>query len=125
MFYSHQIMGKFRPLQDWVILKPLVKKGAPRERGGILLPDKVEDYGRCEVVAIGAGRLPYHDGVYGSRVIPTELKVGEQVFIQRFVEGEFRFQLNGETVFAIRERHLNVTIEPEVDSRSKKGKKRA
>lgn len=112
MFHAHNIEGAFRPLQDWVILAPIKEDPKNRKRGGILLPDRVEDYGRCRVVAVGAGHQPYDgkNGSYKPALIRTELKVGEFVYIQKFVEGEMKFVLNGETVFAIRERHLNVTI---------------
>lgn len=110
MFHAHQIKGTLRPLQDWVILAPV--KEPVRKRGGIVLPDRVEDYGRCRVVAVGPGFLPYDgkNGTYKSALIRTELKPGQFVYIQKFVEGEMKFVLNGENVYAIRERHLNVTI---------------
>ncbi len=109
MFHAHEIKGTIRPLQDWVILKPI--KEAVRKRGGIVLPERTEDYGRCEVVAVGPGYRTYRDGVYGTALIPTELKVGEFVFLQKFVEGEMRFNLNGDKCFAVRERHLSLTVE--------------
>lgn len=106
MFQSHNITGKFRPLQDWVILKPVREK----QKGAIHLPDNMvtAEYGRCPVVAVGPR---------------CQLKVGEVVFIQKFVEGEFKFELNGEMVYAIRERHINVTIEepPQKPSGPRKG----
>jgi co-chaperonin GroES (HSP10) len=115
MFHSHKINGQFRPLQDWVILKPVKEK--ERVRSGVVLPERVEDYGRCEVVAVGPGTrtsLGY--------LIPTELKVGQFVYIQKFVEGEMKFTLNGALVYAIRERHLNCTIEDVLDRPPRKSK---
>lgn len=109
MFHAHEIKGEFRPLQDWVILAPVKEK--ERKRGGVVLPDRVEDYGRCRVVAAGPGFRSYKDGVYGP-LFPSELKPGEFVYVQKFVEGELKFRLNGEDVYAIRERHLNVKIDP-------------
>lgn len=104
MFHSLQIKGTFRPLQDWVILKPIAEP--VRKRGGIVLPDNVKDYGRCEVMAVGPGtRGPYGD------LKATELKPGQFVYLQKFVDGECSFVLNGERVFAMRERHANCTIE--------------
>lgn len=108
MFHAHEIKGEVRPLQDWVILAPVKEK--ERIRNGVLLPDRVEDYGRCRVVAVGPGFRPYRDGVYGP-LFPSDLKPGMFVYVQKFVEGEMRFVLNGEPVYCIRERHLNVTIE--------------
>ncbi len=110
MFHAHEIKGEFRPLQDWVILAPEKEDPKTRERGGIVLPERVEDYRRCRVVAVGPGFRSYANGTYGP-LFPSELKPGEFVFLQKFVEGELRFVLNGETVFGIRERHLNVKIE--------------
>lgn len=109
MINATQIRATFRPLHDWVVLKPIEEK--ERLRGGILLPSRVEDYGRCEVVAVGPGLRPCRDGVFYGPLVPTELKVGQFVFIQKFVEGELKFELNGEKVYLIRERHLNVTID--------------
>lgn len=109
MFYSFKITGKFRPLQDWVILRPIKEKA--KDRGGIELPDNLAVYGRCEVMAVGPGRRPYRDGIYGPNILPTELKPGQFVFIQKFVEGEMKFNLNGQDVYALRERTLNLTIE--------------
>ena len=103
MHQSHEIKGNFRPIQDWVILAPVKEK--ERKRGGILLPDSIQDYGRCRVVAVGPGTR----GIFGA-LKATELKPGKFVFIQKFVEGECKFKLNGEEVYAIRERHLNCTI---------------
>ena len=126
MFHSHEITCKaFRPLQDWVILKPLPEK--ERVRGGVLLPDNVQDYIGHEIVAIGPGRLKYDgaNALYGDVLIPTELKVGEYVYLQKFCEGEFQFVLNGEKVFAIRERHLNLTLDPSAVDKPKKKLKKA
>jgi co-chaperonin GroES (HSP10) len=110
MFHAHEIKGEFRPLQDWVILAPVKEDPKTRKRGGVILPEWVEDYGRCRVVAVGPGFRSYANGVYGP-LFPSELKPGQFVYIQKFVEGELRFRLNGEDVYAIRERHINVTIE--------------
>ena len=108
MFQSLQIKGTIRPLQDWLILRPL--KEPAKTKGGILLPENARDYGRCPVVAAGP---------------KCELKVGDVVFIQKFVEGEFKFELNGVPVYALRERHCNVTIDDAKPSRpSKAGKKK-
>jgi co-chaperonin GroES (HSP10) len=120
MFHSHEIKGEIRPLQDWVILRPVREK--ERVRGGILLPDRVEDYGRCEVMAVGPGYRPYMFGLYRPGFVPTEVKVGEFIYIQRFVEGEFKFKLNGDMVYAIRERHLNLVLDPDPVRKSRKSK---
>ena len=92
MFANLQLKGTFKPLQDWVILRPIREK----KKGSLYLPDAVHEYGRCPVVAVGP---------------LCSLKVGEVVYIQRFVDGEFKFELNGEMVYGIREKHLNVVIE--------------
>lgn len=102
MFASQRITGKFVPLQDWIILKPQ----KVTEKEGILLPNSAHEYGACEVMAVGLGRRI----ATGERV-PCDLKVGDQVFIQKFVDGEMKFLLNGDSVYAIRERYLNLTID--------------
>lgn len=94
MFHSHQIKGRIVPVQDYLILRPVREKEI---RKGILLPDNVENYGHCPVVAAGP---------------KCQLKKGDTVYIQKFVEGELKFELNGKTVYAIRERHVNVAINP-------------
>lgn len=109
MHHSHEIKGALRPLQDWVVLRPV--KEPERVRGGIVLPDKVEDFGRCEVMAVGPGYRPNSHGIYSSAFIPTELKVGQFVYVQKFVDGELRIKLNGDACYLIRERHLSLTVE--------------
>lgn len=109
MFHSHEIKGDFRPIQDWVILAPEKPKAA--KKGEIVRPDiAAREYGPCRVVAVGPGFRAYRDGVYGP-LFPSELKPGMRVWIQRFVEGELKFRLNGEEVYAIRERHLNLVVD--------------
>lgn len=105
MFHSHNVKGTFRPLQDFVILRP-VPEATIKEKGGIHLPSTAHEYGRCEVMAVGPG-VRTSIGV----LVPCEIKVGEFVYIQKFVEGEMAFHLNGQKVYAIRERHINVMIE--------------
>ena len=104
MLYAHDIKCKrFTPLQDWVILERL-----PDDKDGdILIPEKarLHMYGKCKVTAVGPGCRTAH-GV----LVPCDLKVGDTVGLQRFVEGEFTFVLNGKKVFCCRERHLNVTV---------------
>ncbi len=104
------IRGTFRAIQDWIILKPIKPKKRERVENGVLIPDRIEDYGPCLVVAAGPGfRHCSKDGVYGP-LQPTELKEGDTVWIQKFVEGEMKFALNGEMVYAIRERHVNCKL---------------
>lgn len=113
MHQSQEVIGSVRPLQDYVLLKPV--KEEEKIRGGILLPQNIMDYGRCEVVAVGRGVVTSM-GV----LVPNELKVGDFVYIQKFADGDLQFRLNGERVFCIRERHLNCAI----DAPPKKGKKK-
>lgn len=108
MFNTTDIKGAFTPLQDWVILKRVKEEvDKTKKVGGILLPDssyeKQAKYGKCLVVAVGKGRTT----ILGV-LIPCEVKQGDVVMLQGFVEGEYKFRLNGEDVYAIRERHLNV-----------------
>jgi chaperonin GroES len=93
MFGAQQFTGTLRPMQDWLILRPI--KEAKTTLGGIELPDTARQYGRCPVVAAGPDCL---------------LKKRQVVWIQNFVEGEFRFELNGQMVYAIRERHVNCIV---------------
>jgi chaperonin GroES len=90
MLGSNVIEGVFRPMQDWLLLAP--QKQADT-RDGIHIPDSAQEFGPCPVRAAGPD---------------CGLKVGDVVWIQRFVEGEFKFVLNGESVYAIREKHVNV-----------------
>ena len=92
MFNSHEIKGALAPVQDYLVLRPILED---EKVGGLFRPDNARAYGRCPVVAAGP---------------KCELKKGDVVYIQRFVEGELKFTLNGETVYAIRERHVNVAI---------------
>lgn len=112
MIGATQINGNFRPLHDWVVLRRL-KDAKDNVRGGLLLPEnvKLHEYGRCEVVSVGPGIRPCPGGVFYGPLIPCELKPKQHVYIQKFVEGEVKFELNGEEVFLVRERHLNVTID--------------
>jgi len=103
MFHAQVIDGSFVPLQDYVVLRRVAPK---KEKGGILLPTAAHEYGPCRVMAVGPGRTTAH-GV----IIPCELKVGQYVYIQGFVEGELKFKLNGEEVYGIRERHINCVLE--------------
>lgn len=94
MFQALEIKGNIRPLQDWLVVQP--EKIPEEEKGGILVPANMRDFGRCPIVAVGP---------------KCELKVGDVVYQQRFVEGEFKFLLNGKLVYMMRERHANLTIE--------------
>lgn len=95
MFHSHRITGPFIPVQDYLVLRPIREEEMV---GGILLPDSARNYGLCPVVAAGP---------------KCELKAGDTVYIQKFVEGELKFHLNDDLVYAIRERHVNVAMNPE------------
>lgn len=95
MFHSHLIDGKITPVQDYLILRPIREE---EKIGELFLPDSARHYGLCPVVAAGP---------------KCELKDGDTVYIQKFVEGELKFLLNDELVYAIRERHINVAMNPE------------
>lgn len=92
MFHSQEITGAIRPVQDYLVLRPIKEEAKQR---GVFIPDAARSYGRCPVVAAGPD---------------CQLGPCDCVYIQRFVEGEFKFQLNGEAVYAIRERHVNVAM---------------
>lgn len=93
MLGSNVINGVFRPMQDWLLLAP--EKQAEKV-GGLHVPDAAQEFGQCPVRAAGPD---------------SGLKVGDVVWMQRFVEGEFKFVLNGEPVYAIRGRHVNVALD--------------
>lgn len=105
MFHALEVKGTIRPLQDWLVVQP--EKIPEEKRHGILVPANMRDFGRCPIVAAGP---------------KCELKVGDVIWQQRFVEGEFTFILNGKKVFMMRERHANLTIAE--DAPKKAGKKR-
>ena len=86
MFNSHEITGEIAPVQDYLVLRPIRED---EKVGDLYLPDNARKYGCCPVVAVGP---------------KCELRAGDTVYIQRFVEGELKFNLNGKTVYAIRER---------------------
>jgi len=94
MLNTQEVKGGFAPVQDFLVLEP---KLIDERVGGILLPDTARVYGLCPVVAAGP---------------QCELKKGDVVYIQKFVEGELKFELNGKKVYAIRERRVNVAIAP-------------
>ena len=50
MFHSQNIVGEFKPTQDWLILAP---EKEPEIAGGIYIPDNRRGFGRCPVVAAG------------------------------------------------------------------------
>lgn len=107
MFHSHEYTGTIRPLSDYVLLAPEPVK----QKAEIVLTDTKREYRRAKVLAVGPGFRVSNHGVYGP-LIPTELKVGEFVFIQEFADGEVpHLRLNGQDVIMVRERHLNLTIE--------------
>lgn len=92
MFHSHELKGPIVPVQDYLILRPIRQDEIVK---GILIPDGMQNYGMCPVVAAGP---------------KCQLKKGDIVYIQKFVEGEFKFTLDDVLVYAIRERHVNVAI---------------
>ena len=94
MFHSHEIKGTIVPIQDYLILRPIKEDEV---QGGIHIPDNARNYGLCPVIAAGP---------------KCQLKAGDTVYIQKFVEGELKLTLNGDQVYAIRERHVNVALSP-------------
>lgn len=93
MLGSNVINGVFRPVQDWLLLAPEKQK---QKAGEVVVPDAAQEFGRCPVRAAGPD---------------SGLKVGDVVWMQRFVEGEFKFVLNGEPVYAIHGKHVNVALD--------------
>src|SRR6187551_1515982 len=94
MFHSHNIeCSEFRPLQDWLILAP--EKVDGEMKGGIFVPANPHAFGKCQVLAAGPD---------------CSLTLKDTVWMQKFVEGELKFALNGVPCYAIRERRVNVAI---------------
>lgn len=103
MFHSHNIeCSEFTPLQDWLILAPEKPKESIEK--GIVIPGKSNAFQKCFVVAAGPDCT-----LRESPNWPTTF--GDIVWMQKFVEGELKFHLNGVPVYAIRERRVNVALD--------------
>jgi chaperonin GroES len=86
---------KFRPLQDRVLIRAIVREN--KTAGGILIPDSAaEKPTEGEVIAIGPGARA-EDG----RVRPLDVKVGDRVLYGKWSGTEIK--LDGEDVVIMNE----------------------
>ena len=86
---------KIRPLQDRVVVQPILEKDV--RKGGIIIPDSAKEKpigGR--VKAIGQGKL----GEDGKR-IKLDVKVGDKVLCGKYAGTEIK--INGEDFLLMRE----------------------
>ena len=86
---------KIRPLQDRVVVQPILEKDV--RKGGIIIPDSAKEKpieGR--VKAIGQGKL----GEDGKR-IKLDVKVGDKVLYGKYAGTEIK--INGEDFLLMRE----------------------
>ena len=75
---------KVRPLQDRVVIKPLV--GESKTAGGIIIPDNAQEKPvEGEVIAVGNGRV-LKDG----KVVKPELKAGDRVLYSKYAGNEIK-----------------------------------
>jgi chaperonin GroES len=99
-----------RPLHDYILCRPLMKPGMV---GRIYLPDcdsiDMKNGTRCEVVAVGPGRLTPS----GDR-IPMEVSVGETVHLTAYgtTAAGMEVVVNSEKLIMIRSRDINGIVEP-------------
>ena len=98
-----------RPLADYLVCRPLTKPGMA---GNLYLPDcdslDAKNGTRCEVVAVGPGRLTSS----GDR-IPMEVKVGDCVHLTAYgtTAAGMEVVVKGEKLIMIRARDINGIIE--------------
>jgi len=86
---------KIRPLHDRVVIKR--KEEERLSPGGIVIPDTAKEKPvRGEVLAVGNGKI-LQDG----RVIPLDLKVGDEVLFGKYSGNEIK--VDGEELVVMRE----------------------
>ncbi len=92
---------KLKPLADRVVIKPSVAE--EKTKGGIIIPDTAKERPVVgEIVAVGPGRKG-DDG----KLIPMELKVGDQVMYGKYsateitVEGQEYLVMRESDVIAV------------------------
>ena len=94
---------KIRPLQDRVLVQPILEKEVMK--GGIIIPDSAKEKpieGR--VKAVGSGKVR-EDGVR----TPPELKVGDKVLYGKYAGTEIK--VDGEDYLLMREEDVLGVIE--------------
>ena len=91
------IKGKFKPLQDYMLLQPREIK-TEVQVGGIYLPQSDE--------RMRANRMSADVIAVGPKC--ENIKVGDVASLAGHEQGESQIVLNGKTCFLMRERHLNL-----------------
>ena len=93
-----------RPLQDRVLVEPIMEKKETK-RGGIIIPDTAKKKPvEGKVIAVGNGKLSES----GKR-IPLELKKGNKVLYGKYAGEEIK--LNGNAYLLMREDDVQGIIE--------------
>ncbi len=86
---------KVRPLQDRVVIKPLI--GETKTAGGIIIPDNAQEKPvEGQVIAVGNGRV-LKDG----KVVKPELKAGDRVLYSKYAGNEIK--ISGDDHLIMRE----------------------
>ena len=94
---------KIRPLQDRILLQPILEKEV--QRGGIIIPDSAKERpNEGRVKAVGSGRL----GEDGKRIKP-EVKVGDKVLYEKY--GGTEVKIDGEDFLLMPEASVLGVIE--------------
>ena len=94
---------KIRPLHDRVVIKR--KEEERLSPGGIVIPNTAKEKPvRGEVLAVGNGKI-LQDG----RVIPLDLKVGDEVLFGKYSGNEIK--VDGEELVVMREDDIMAVID--------------
>ena len=103
---------KIRPLNDWVLIRPLPDE--EKSPGGIVIPETAKERPtRGEVVAVGPGR---YEDEYDRRgrskgerkFVKTEVEPGQKVLFRRF--GVDEVEVEGEKLLMVREMDVLGTL---------------
>jgi chaperonin GroES len=95
---------KIRPLNDWVVLRPL--DAEERSSGGIIIPDVAREKPQAGIVeAVGPGTYERNDDDgEEKRFIPTEVKPGQKVLYDKYMASEL--EINNEKILLVREAYI-------------------
>ncbi len=99
---------KIRPLNDWVVIKPV--DSGERTASGIIIPEVAKQKPQIGVVvAVGPGRYKEEKGKGKEKekkkiFVPTEVKPGDKVMYEKYMVSEF--ELDGQEVTMIREENI-------------------
>jgi len=94
---------KIRPLQDRILVQPILEKQV--QKGGIIIPDSAKERpNEGRVKAVGSGRLAED----GKRIKP-EVKVGDKVLYEKY--GGTEVKIDGEDFLLMPESSVLGVIE--------------